>query len=196
MACRIAYPAAEIHAADTAAKGIELCRLHQPDLILLDIVLPDKHGLELIPAIRSTSPDTKILILSSHIDEHTLHLAYAADVNGFVDKNIQSLDVLHEAVKDVLEGKFYASASVQTVRARMRADPLSFAKMLSGREMELLRHFGYGKSNEEIATLVSLSPRTVRNHRHNIMAKLGIKSTPQLIRYAIDKGFTRGPSLP
>ncbi|MBC8011922.1 MAG: response regulator transcription factor [Burkholderiales bacterium] len=191
MACRISYPDAQIHAASTAAEGLELCRTHIPNVVLLDVVLPDRDGLELLPAIRDSSPDAKILVLSSHTDEFTLHRAYEAGVNGFVDKNLQTLEVLHEAVSAVLEGKNYASSAVQKVRAQTRADPRSFAKVLSDRELELLVHFGYGRSNEEVAGVVELSPRTVRNHRHNIMRKLGIKSTPQLIRYALDKGFTR-----
>ena len=192
MACRISYPNAVIHAANNASDGLGLCRLHRPDIVLLDIVLPDQDGLNLLPEIRSISPEIKILALSSHIDEYTLHRAFAAGVNGFVDKNVQTLEVLHEAVGAVLEGRLYASSSVQEARARMRSDPQSFAKVLSDREMELLRYFGYGKSNEDVAALMQLSPRTVRNHRHNIMTKLGLKSTPQLIRYALDKGFTHG----
>jgi DNA-binding NarL/FixJ family response regulator len=192
MACRISYPQARIHAASTAAEGLELCRAQAPNVVLLDVVLPDRDGLELLPAIREAAPEARILVLSSHTDEFTLHRAYEAGVNGFVDKNLQTLEVLHEAVAAVMEGKSYASAVVQKVRAQTRADPRSFAKVLSDRELELLVHFGYGRSNEEVATLVELSPRTVRNHRHNVMRKLGLKSTPQLIRYALDKGFTRG----
>lgn len=192
MACRISYPQAQIYSASTAAEGLELCRAQTPDVVLLDVVLPDRDGLDLLPAIRESAPDAKILVLSSHTDEFTLHRAYDAGVNGFVDKNLQTLEVLHEAVGTVLEGKSYASAAVQKIRAQTRADPRSFAKVLSDRELELLVHFGYSRSNEEVATLVELSPRTVRNHRHNIMRKLGLKSTPQLIRYALDKGFTRG----
>ncbi|MCU0791441.1 MAG: response regulator transcription factor [Opitutaceae bacterium] len=191
MTCRQTYPDATIHAADTVGEGLALCRLHLPDLVLLDVVLPDGDGLELAPALRTLSPEIKLLALSSHTDEYTLHRAFAAGVNGFVDKNLQTLDLLHEAMRNVLAGEFYASASVHQARARMRADAKSFDKILSEREMELLGHLGYGKTNEEIATQLGLSPRTVRNHRHNIMAKLDLKSTPQLIRYAIEKGFTR-----
>jgi DNA-binding NarL/FixJ family response regulator len=194
MACRISYPAAEIHAAGSARDGLELCVRHSPDLVLLDIVLPDQDGVALLPCLRQASAKAKVIALSSHIDEYTLHRAFAAGVNGFVDKNFQTLNVLHEAVRAVLEGGDYASESVKEVRARMRADARSFAKVLSDREIELLGYFGHGKSNQEVATLLKLSPRTVRNHRHNIMTKLGLKSTPQLIRYALDKGFNHGRS--
>ena len=192
MACRISYPTAPIHAASNACDGLALCHAHKPTVVLLDIVLPDRDGLELLPAIREASPEAKILVLSSHMDEFTLHRAYAAGVNGFVDKNLQTLGVLHEAVTAVMQGKSYSSDAVQKMRAQTRADARSFAKVLSDREMELLCLFGLGKSNEDVAVQMTLSPRTVRNHRHNIMTKLGLKSTPQLIRYALDKGFARG----
>lgn len=191
MACRNLYPQAEILAAANASEGLARCRELGPDLVLLDIVLPDQDGLELLPAIRESTPEAKVLVLSSHADEYTLHRAFSAGVNGFVDKNLQTLGVLNEAVVAVLAGKSYASSVVQKVRAEMRADPRSFAKVLSDREIELLSHLGRGRSNEEIAKEIGLSPRTVRNHRHNIMTKLGLKSTPQLIRYALDKGFAR-----
>lgn len=194
MACRNFYPAASIHAGSTAAEGLALCGEQLPDIILLDIVLPDQDGLELLPAIREVVPEAKILVLSSHTDEYTLHRTFSSGVNGFVDKNLQTLGILHEAVEAVLAGKSYASTAVQKIRADMRADPRSFAKVLSDREIELLAHFGYGRSNEDVAALVGLSPRTVRNHRHNIMTKLDLNSTPQLIRYALDKGFSRGRS--
>lgn len=181
-----------IHFAGTRCTGIALCLQHQPDIILLEVALSDGDGLEIVPTIRAISPDSKILVVSSHVDEYTLHRAFAVHLNGFVDKNVQGIDSLHEAIRSVLKGEYYASPSIQEARARMRSDTTSFVKVLSDREMQLLRFCGYGKSNEEIGALVGLKPCTVRNHRHNIMTKLDIKSTPQLVRYAIEKGFTRG----
>ena len=191
MACTQAVPGVEVFSAADAAEGLALCLEKRPEIVVLDLVLPDREGLELVPDIRAAMKDTKILILSSHADEFTLHRVQQSGVNGFVDKNGQTLAVLQEALQAVLAGQPYYCSVMREMRSRMKADPLSFSKLLSDREMELLRLLGSGASNEDIALKVGLSPNTVRNHRQNIMTKLGIGSTPQLIRYAVEKGFTR-----
>ncbi len=191
MACVCAIPGSEVRSAPNLQEGLALCRQLQPTVVLLDVVLPDGDGLDFVPAIRKAVPEVKVLTLSSHTDEYTLHRAQSAEVNGFVDKNGQTLDILQEAITAVMAGQTYACSVVREVRARVRADPLAFAKVLSDREMELLCLFGRGWSNEEVAAHAGLSPRTARNHRQNIMTKLGLTSTPQLIRYALEKGFAR-----
>jgi DNA-binding NarL/FixJ family response regulator len=191
MACAQALPDAEIFSAASGADGMEQCRREQPAVVLLDLVLPDADGLDLVPQIREAVMGVKILVLSSHTDEFTLHRIQRSGVNGFVDKNEQAFGVLQEALAAVLEGRSYFCSMTQTLRARMKADPRSFSKVLSDREMELLALFGRGLSNDEIGEKLELRPNTVRNHRQNIMTKLGLGSTPQLIHYALEKGFTR-----
>ncbi|OAM90997.1 response regulator transcription factor [Termitidicoccus mucosus] len=191
MACLKAIPSAEVKSAPNAKDGLTLCQSLQPAIVLLDIVLPDGDGIDLVSQIRSTVNEVKIIILSSHADEYTLYRSQIAGVNGFVDKNSQTLNILQEAIRTVIDGKSYSCSVVQKVRARVRSDPLAFSKILSEREMELLCLFGRGWSNEEVAAHTRLSPRTARNHRQNIMTKLNLGSTPHLIRYAMEKGFTR-----
>ncbi|AHF92320.1 histidine kinase [Opitutaceae bacterium TAV5] len=191
MACIRAIPTADVSAAANATDGLALCRERQPAVVLLDVVLPDGDGLRLVPDVRAAVPHVRVITLSSHTDEYTLYRAQSAGVNGFVDKNGQTLDILQEAITAVMAGQTYACSVVKEVRARVRADPMAFSKVLSDREMELLGFFGRGWSNEEVAARAGLSPRTARNHRQNIMTKLGLGSTPQLIRYALEKGFTR-----
>ncbi len=191
MACLKAIPSAEVRSASNAVDGLTLCRSLQPAIVLLDIVLPDGDGVDLVPRIRSAATKAKIIMLSSHTDEYTIYRTQIAGVNGFVDKNSQTLDTLQEAIQTVLAEKNYSCSVVQAARARMRSDPLAFLKVLSEREMELLCLFGRGWSNEEVASHTGLSARTARNHRQNIMTKLNLGSTPHLIRYALEKGFTR-----
>lgn len=177
--------------AKDAAEGVELCRAEQPDLVLLDSALPDGDGLERVPAILSACPGCKVIAISDYADEFTLNRVLRFPVHGFLDKSEQPLRMLGEAIHAVLAGRRYLSSAARRVEASLRNDPDAFDKLLSNWEQELLCLFGRGLSNEEIARRESLSALTVRNHRCRIMAKLGVHSTPELIHYAMDKGFTR-----
>jgi DNA-binding NarL/FixJ family response regulator len=189
--CRNLVAGAQVHGAATFAEGLAACRVHQPDVVFLDLVLPDGDGLDLVPQITAISAQTRIIALTSHADEFTLHRAMQARVHGFVDKNEAPLDVLAQAIRTVMAGERFYSRSALELRAAMRADPSAFDKTLSGHEQHLLTLFGEGLTNEEIAARVGLAPKTVKWHRRNVMAKINVHSTPQLIHYALEKGFTR-----
>ena len=191
VSCRGVVPDAQVHVGSNGMEGVELCRREQPDLIFLDLVLPDADGLDLVPQIFAATPLSKVIALSSFADEFTVHRALRANVHGFVDKNEQPLDVLKEAIETVMSGRSYFSSAVQQLKASLRSDPASFDKLLSEHEQRLLSLFGEGLSNETVAERVGLSASTVKAHRRNILSKLGIHSTPELIHYALEKGFTR-----
>ena len=189
--CAQTVAGASVEGAGDAAQGLEVCRRVRPDVVLLDLALPDRDGLELLPDLFAACPGCKVIALSGYTDEFTLHRALHSNVHGFVDKNEQPLQVLSEAIATVMRGHRYYSSVAQRVRASLRSDPAAFDKLLSDWEQELLVLLGRGLSNEEIAKREDLSAVTVRNHRCRIMAKLGIHSTPGLINYAVEKGFTR-----
>ena len=191
LACGNVEPGAEVGGASTCAEGLALCQRQQPDIVFLDLVLPDGDGLDWVGKIFAAAPRSRIIALTSHADEFTLHRAVRAKVHGFVDKNEQPLGLLREAIATVMAGRPYFSSVAQRVRATLRDDPVAFTKVLSDREQELLRYFGEGLSNEEVAGRVGLTEGTVKLHRRNIMGKLDVHSTPQLMRYALEKGFTR-----
>lgn len=191
LVCRQTIPNAEVRAVESAEGALEECAREAPNLVMLDLVLRDGDGLALIPGIFERAPGARVIVLSSHIDEVTLHRALGSRAHGIVDKNEQPIKELGEAIATVMAGGQYLSPAVQRLRASLRADPMAFDKILSVREQEALRLFGGGASNEEVAERLGISANTVRNHRLSIMAKLGIHSTPQLIRYAVEKGFTR-----
>lgn len=191
QACAQALPSAQIAQAGDCATVRKLARSAAPGLLILDLELPDGDGLELLPEIFALAPGARVIALSSHTDEYTIHRAQQAHVHGFVDKKEQPLHALGEAIAAVLAGRSYLSPLVERQRAALRADPAAFNKVLSDREQEILGLCGLGHSNEEIAELLSLSANTVKNHRRSIMAKLGLHGTPKLMRYAVDKGFTR-----
>lgn len=191
LVCAQTIPGAEVNGAKTGATGLALCRTHQPDLVILDLALPDADGIDLLPELFGIAPQAKVIALSCHTDEFTLHRALRSKVHGFVDKNEQPLQILSAAITAVMAGQRYFSSVAQRARATLRSDPVSFNKLLSEWEQELLGHFGQGLSNTDVAKRVGLSVITIKNHRCRIMAKIGVHSTPQLIHYAIEKGFTR-----
>lgn len=180
-----------VRTASTGEDGLALCRKERPDLVFLDLVLPDGDGLDLIPKITAAAPGVRIIVLTSHADVFTLHRSLQAHVHGFVDKAEQPLEVLQEAITTVMAGQQYFSSAAQRLRASLQSDPASFNKVLSDREQEILCLFGEGLSNEDVAERTGLSPNTVKLHRRNIMSKLDIHTGPQLVRYALEKGFAR-----
>lgn len=196
LACTQALPKAGVRTAGTRVETLALCHESPPDLVILDLVLPDGDGLDLVPKIFAVAPQVKIIALSSHIDEFTLHRALGSKVHGILDKNEQPVRILREAISTVLNGRQYISSLVQRLRVSARANPAAFDKILSDREQGVLCLIGEGQTNDEIAVRLKISSSTAKNHRLNIMAKLDMHSTPQLIRYAIEKGFTRIPEGP
>jgi len=189
--CRKQFAPAEVGEAAGGADGLQLCRDLQPDVVLLDLDLPDANGLDLLDQIPHVAKKVRIIVLSSHVDDYSLYRCLKVQVDGFDDKNYEPVEVITDAIRTVMTGRKFFSAAVGRARAMLREDPMAFTKLLSDREQELLTLFGRGLTNEEVAERTGLSVNTAHNHRRNIMGKLNIHSAPELIRYAVAKGFTR-----
>ena len=194
-ACREAIKDAVVSGARHAESGVEECRILLPDVIILDLGLPDRDGLDLLDDLLSVSPGSKIIGISGYTDEYTLHRAMHSKLHGFVDKNEQTVEALSEAIQAVMNGRRYLSPTVHDMNLSLRHDPVSFDKILSVREQGLLGLFGRGLTNGQVAAELGLSELTVRNHRCRLMAKLNFRTSPELIRYALEKGFTRPQSM-
>ncbi len=190
-ACREAIEGSEVSGSRDARSGLALCASVQPTVVILDLALPDGDGLDLLEPLLASSPQSKIIGISGYADEFTLHRAMHSKLHGFVDKNEQTVDALADAIRTVLKGQRYLSPAVYDAHLTLRNDPASFDKILSEREQSLLGLFGRGLTNEQVAAKVGLSELTVRNHRCRLMAKLDLRTSPELIRYALEKGFTR-----
>ncbi len=175
--------------------GLAAIRELQPDLVLLDISLPDGDGLELARVLIAELPRIKVLIISSHHDPWTMLQVQRIGIHGYVDKNDQRPEVLTEAIHAVLGGRVYYAPVVNQSSATIRRDPKSFIRVLSDYETRILSMIGESKSDEEIATMLNISPATVQSRRRDIMRKLDIHSTPKLIHYAIVNGLTRAEQL-
>ena len=179
----------------TCREGLIAIRAHRPDLVLMDISLPDGDGLELAKTILDELPEVKILAISSHRDPWTMLQVQRIGLHGFVDKNEQRPEVLTEAIHAVLAGRVYYTPIVNESSASIRRDPKAFIRVLSDYETRILSMIGESKTDEEIAAVLNISPATVQSRRRDVMRKLDIHTTPKLIHYAIVNGLTRAEQL-
>jgi two-component system, NarL family, response regulator NreC len=165
-------------------------RSHKPDVVLLDVVMPGRSGIDVIPDLLKEAPETKILVLSMQDDPAYVREAFGAGASGYVLKEAADTEVV-AAVREVANGQRYLHpvlgarlVSAEAVeRARAEDDPLS------EREREVLRLLALGHTNQEIAKELYLSVRTVETHRAHIMQKLRITTRAELVRYALEQGL-------
>jgi len=174
-----------------ASSGIEAVRLAgklRPQVIVMDCALPEMNGLEATKKILQSHPETAILMLSMHSEDTLVRQALDAGARGYVLKNAMELD-LASAIKSVAAGKSVIDPQVA------RAESLKGERhaALTSRELEILQHIVAGKSNKEIAADLDLSVNTVSVHRANIMDRLGIHKTAELVVYAIRNGLVNLP---
>jgi DNA-binding NarL/FixJ family response regulator len=174
----------------TGEEAVALILKLRPDVTLLDLSLPDIDGLAVLDRVRQKGYWPRVLILSSHCDDYTLFRVERAEVSGFVDKNVNTSEVLAQALNLVGTGKCYFSEVYQSVREARRKNPRAFPKVLTEWEQQILALIGLGLSDEEISQRLGRSWRTVQTHRSNILRKLKLPGTPKLIRFAIEHGFT------
>lgn len=172
------------------AEAVVLATRTTPDLVLLDLHLPTLDGFSVLDELRVRTPRTRILVLSSHCDDFTVYRAERAYVNGFVDKNTNSVETLKVALAALAAGKVWFSEAFLASKAARRQNPRSFDKLLTDRERAVLALVGQPLADTEIAVRLGISEKTVEKHRFNILHKLGLGSTTELVRYARDNGFT------
>jgi DNA-binding NarL/FixJ family response regulator len=194
---RILAESPDLEVIGEAGDGLELVKLLRksaPDLVILDVSMPLLRGLEAIQEIKSIHPGVKILILTMHKDKEYLHQAMAGGAQGYLLKEDADTE-LFSAIKMLRQGEFYLSPAfskglaedwVETLRSRSAPPP---AEKLTLREREVLKLIAEGKASKEVAELLSISVRTAEHHRARIMDKLQIRSTAELVKYAIRKGF-------
>ena len=176
--------------AEDGEMAIELVTRLQPGLVLLDLHLPNIDGFGVLDAIRKLDKVIRVLVLSSHCDEYTVFRAESARIQGFVDRNSNSIGTLKTALREVIEGRNWYSEAFRRARAERLRTPQSFDKMLTSRERAVLALIGQPLRDAEIAERLGISIETVEKHRFNILRKLGIEKTAELARYAREHGFT------
>jgi DNA-binding NarL/FixJ family response regulator len=166
-------------------------KLH-PDVVVMDIGMPNLNGIEATTQILRHSPDTKVIILSMHEDEVYLVRALAAGVKGYLVKGSAFAD-LPGAVRAVVAGKCFFSPSISKLLAEEYTRQVQLKQLedsydlLTDREKEILQLLAEGKSNKEAATVLDISPYTVETHRNHFMQKLGLHNTAEIVLYAVRK---------
>jgi DNA-binding NarL/FixJ family response regulator len=171
-------------------RAVALVLEQSPDLVLLDLHLPNLDGFGVVEALRQAAPQVRILVLSSHCDDYTVFRAEHARIQGFVDKNTSAVAALKSAITAVSEGRMYFSEAFNRIKAARHGDPFSFDKLLTDRERAVLALIGEPLTDREVARRLGIAMETAEKHRFNLLRKLGLQTTAELVRYAADHGFT------
>ena len=182
--------------AGPAAEALEAVRTLKPDVILMDISLPDLSGIEAASQIKRISPSAAIVALTIHEGEEYFFKMLEAGASGYVPKRAAPEELL-TAIRAAAVGEVYLYPSLAKflVKDYLSQDQQTkSARTLNGlttREQEVLAHLADGASNPEIAEVLGISPKTVARHRENLMRKLNLHSRTELVKYAIRKGIIR-----
>lgn len=189
------YPDMEIAAeADTGRATVALCRQFRPDVVVMDITMPDLNGIEATRRIMSECPGVKVLALSVHSERQFVEGMFEAGASGYLSKDCAARD-LASAIRAVANNQTYLSPKIAGlvvegyVRHLSRTSSTGYAG-LTVREREVLQLLAEGKSRKEIAELLYISPRTVETHRRQIMDKLNLRTNAELTKFAIREGLT------
>jgi len=180
--------------AGTAREALESVPRLTPDLVLMDIGLPDMSGIEVTQKIKQSWPQVAVVALTIHEDEEYFFNMLQAGASGYVPKRAAPEELL-TAIRAAASGEVYLYPSLAKLLVKdyvsggkegAGANPLGD---LTEREQEVLAHLADGASNQEIADVLSISHKTVARHRENIMRKLNLRSRTELVKYAIRKGI-------
>ncbi|MGN6643003.1 MAG: response regulator [Verrucomicrobiota bacterium] len=175
--------------ADTAGEALNLVSSSQPDILIADISLPDKNGLELIKDVHVLCPDILILVVSMHDESLYAERVLRAGGRGYVMKQ-EGGKKLMQAIRQVLSGQIYVSEKMsakilEIFSGRRNQTGSSPVERLSDREFEVFQMIGEGRGTRQIAEHLHLSVKTVEVHRANIKQKLALKTATDLVRYAV-----------
>lgn len=178
--------------ASNGREAVDLAESENPDVVIMDILMPGLNGIDATAQIVKRNPKTGVVIFSMHADDSYLSRALAAGAKGYLLKNGEDLDVTR-AVEAAAEGKPFFSPPIAGIlvedymrQLQQRGLQDSYA-LLTEREKETLQLLAEGKSNKEVARILNLSVYTVETHRSNIMEKLNLHTTAEIILYAVRK---------
>ena len=180
--------------ARTGREAVELAKTLRPNVILMDIAMPELNGLEATRQILAANPAAKIIILSAHSDEEYIERTVAVGVAGFLEKQT-SAEILTKAIREVAKGLTFFSPSIAKRMKDNQSKPRdrdgllkANASRLTTREAEVLQLVAEGSANKQVAAELGISIKTVEKHRQHLMDKLNIHDTAGLTRYAIATG--------
>jgi DNA-binding NarL/FixJ family response regulator len=175
--------------ATNGREAIALAQSTRPDILVLDVSLPDMDGMEVARTLRKAQPKLVILALSIHEEPYFVQEMLRAGADGYVVKSA-AVKELVQAIRSANQGSMYLSPAVTRHAVGKGLAVLSGAARLSARERQVLVLIANGKTSAEIATKLSISAGTVEAHRRNIMTKLGLHTIAELTKYAVREGLT------
>jgi two-component system, NarL family, response regulator NreC len=182
--------------ASDGREALRLAEQHKPDVAIVDVAMPLLNGIETTRQITKRLPATRVLVLSMHADEAYVTQILQAGATGYLLKDSAGVDLM-QAVAEVSNGKSFFSPAIARVMlddyVRQLADKgiTDRYESLSVREREIFQLIAEGKTNKEIAALLSVSPSTVETHRGHIMEKLDLHSAAEIVLYAVRRGVIR-----
>jgi two-component system response regulator DegU len=182
--------------AATGRQAIDAINNFKPDIALLEIILPEMEGIEVLPVIREKSPETKVLMLAAHKDEAKIFKALKAGAKGYVSKDASVSDLI-KAIQTVHKGELWVERKQmarffdrEAVHNPTREGQLAKKKgVLTAREKEVLSLLSTGRTNKEIAKALFISEKTVKSHLNSIFRKLKVSHRLQAILHAINRGL-------
>jgi DNA-binding NarL/FixJ family response regulator len=180
--------------AEDGREALQLAKKLVPDVVVMDIAMPDLNGIEATRQILSENPGIRIVALSMHSDKRFVSEMLKAGASAYLLKDC-AFEELITAIQTIMKGKIYLSPTIAGVvledyiRSDRKSEPSVFSQ-LSDREREVLQLLAEGKSTKEVAAHLKVSIKTVETHRTNIMTKLDIHSVAELTKYAIREGLT------
>jgi DNA-binding NarL/FixJ family response regulator len=184
-----------IEVLDEAANGREALRLskqYQPDVVLMDISMPELNGFEVVKQLAKDSPQVRCIILSMHADEEHVWQALQAGAAGYLVKG-GSLAELELAINAVARGETYLSPGVSGLvikeYVRRTSNPGNSVDSLTPRQREILQLIAEGKNTKQIALILNVSVKTVESHRAQLMKRLGVQDIASLVRHALRSGL-------
>ena len=171
-------------------EALELVEQFKPDVLLLDVSMPKLSGLDVLARIKKLSPETKIIMITVHKMGAYVLKAIRSGVAGYINKENVAEELI-TALTRVLRGATYLGASISDYIAEVvgnsSKEELSHKNILTDRELDILRLVGEGKSAKEIAAVLCLSRRTVENYKNNILKKLNLHRSADLVKYALEQ---------
>jgi len=194
--CLARFPTMEVVGeATTGEQTLELAKELNPDVVLLDLNMPGPDGVLVVEQLKAQSPNTKVIILSMHVDHVTLHKLIQVGIRGYILKTASPEEII-EGIQAVVNGEIYFSKDVARLALSQYIEyttgkPQSPLSKLTAREIQILSLIAEGFSNKEVAQKLNLSIRTIETHRERIMRKLNIHSAAGLTRFAISAGLVK-----
>jgi DNA-binding NarL/FixJ family response regulator len=182
-----------VGAVTDGAQLLEAARRLRPDVIVSDMAMPGLSGLDVLRRLRADGLATRVIFLTMHADAQLAVEALRAGASGFVVKQAAGKELV-AAIQAVLRGKTYVTAQLAQEVVATLAEPAPAGRgKLTPRQREVARLIAEGRTMKEVAATLGVSPRTVETHKYQIMESLGLGTTAELIRYAIEHGLTTSP---